>query len=209
MTRALLCGAAALLLAGCQTPPAVYELADKTSANAGIFQGYLGQMAEQSKAIAARRAEHVASMDAFNAELDTFIKRELYMREKASVSGDWAKADALMKELAGLRDELIAVEAGAQFAQQERRKAILDAHKDLETFQATMRDAANALNALAKHESDLERARFFGKYMADVAKSARASLDKSDQASRAAKDLVDKVTDDLRSARNDFHAPSP
>jgi Mg2+ and Co2+ transporter CorA len=206
-TRGLLCALLASALAGCQTPSAVYELAEKTSANAGAFQQHLGEMAAQSKALALRRAEHVASMDAFNAELDGFIKRELYMREKADA--DWPKINALVKELAGLRDELLAIEAAARFAEQDRRKSVLAQHTDLNAFRSAMLDAANALNALAKHESDSERARFFGKFLVDVQKDVRASLDSNDKTSQAAKALVDEIKSDLRPARKDSNEPAP
>lgn len=193
----LLCGG---ILGGCQTPGAVYELADKTSANAGIFQQHLGEMAVQSKAFAGRRADHIATMDAFNADLDSYLKRELYMRQKAAAAGDWPKIEALMKELTSLRDELVAIENGANFAQQERRANVLALYSDLSTFQTPMRDAANSLNALAKQESGAERAAFLGKFLVDVRKSLSESLAGNDAAAKAAQALLDKIKADLKSA---------
>ena len=183
--------AAALL--GCQTPSAVYELAEKSSANAGTFQQRLGEMAAQSKSLAASRAEHVAAMDAFNAEFDSYLKRELYMREKSLSAAEWAKVQALLKELVALRDQLIAIEATAQFAQKERRQAVLGLHTDLNTFHAAMRDTANALNALAKRESDRERAEFFGKFLGEVRKDINKELESNDATAQAAKEVLDRI----------------
>lgn len=188
------------VLGGCQTPPAVYELAEKTSASAGTFQQRLGEMAFQSKVLAARRADNVASMDALNAELDSYLKRELYMREKASAAGEWPRIDALIRELTSLRDELVAIENAAKFSQQDRRASVLALHADLNAFHAAMRDAATALNALAKQESDTERAAFLGKFLLDVQESVHEELKASDAAAQAAKGLVDKVKAELQSS---------
>jgi hypothetical protein len=192
----LACCAAALY--GCQTPSAVYELAEKSSANAGAFQQQLGEMAAQSKALAAKRADHVAAMDAFNAEFDSYLKRELYMREKSLAPAEWAKVQALMKELVALRDQLIAIEATAQFAQQERRQAVLGLRTDLNTFQAAMRDATNALNTLAKHQSDSERAAFFGKFLGDVHKEVKNVLESNDATAQKAKAALDKLKNEFQ-----------
>ncbi len=199
-----------LAVTGCAaTPPAVYELAEKTSANGGLFQYHLAEMAAQSKAQAAARAAHIAEMQAFNVELDTFLKREAYMREKAQGPSDWAKAEALMKDLAKLRDELIAIEAKAQFDAEEQRKVIVAGQKALDTYPSAMRDAANALNALARREDGRERARFFGRYAAEVSKEVRKSLNENDKTSQAAKALVDKVKTELRPARSASNDPVP
>jgi hypothetical protein len=190
--------ACAAVLSGCQTPNALYELAEKTSANAAVFQQHLGEMAAQSKGLAARRAEHVAAMDAFNAELDAFLKRELYMREKSLGSSEWSKVQALMNELVALRDELLAIEAKAEFARSDRRKAVLALHTELSTFSAAMRNAANALNALAKRESDTERARFLASFLNDVQKDVKKKLEENDDTAKAAKGLMDKIKTEFR-----------
>lgn len=198
MRRLLPWAFCAAALCGCQTPSAVHELAEKSSANAGVFQQDLGEMAAQSKALAARRADHIAAMDAFNAELDSYLKRELYMREKSLGAAEWARVNALMKELVTLRDELIAIEATAQFAQKERRQAVLGLRTDLNTFQAAMRDTTNALNALARPESDRQRAAFFGKFLGDVHKDVRKALESGDATAQKAKAALDKLKQEFQ-----------
>jgi hypothetical protein len=185
--------ACAALLCGCQTPGAVRELAEKSSANAGAFQQQLAEMAAQSKALAARRAEHIAAMDAFNAELDAYLKRELYMREKSLPTADWARLSALLKELAALRDQLAAIEAAAQVAQNQRRQVVLGLHTDLNTFQAAMRDAANSFDSLAKARGGRQRAEFLGKFVGEVHKEVQKALESNDATAQAAKAALDKI----------------
>src|SRR6266852_5232276 len=114
--RGFVSASVALFLLGCQTQPAVYELAEKTSMNTGVFQHHLGDLAAGSKALAAERADLIVSMESFNARLDGFIKRELYMRQQSNKPADWAKIDALMKKLTALRDEIIRIEQAARIA---------------------------------------------------------------------------------------------
>lgn len=207
--RAALSWALCAALCGCQTPSAVYELAEKSSANAGAFQQHLGEMAAQSRALAAKRAEHVAAMDAFNAEFDSYLRRELYMREKSLGASEWARVQALMKELVELRDGLIAVEATAQFAQKERRSAVLGLHADLSTFQAAMREATNALNALARHESDRERAAFFGRFLGDVHKDVKKALESNDDTAQKARAALDGLKKEFQQSAQDDASCAP
>jgi hypothetical protein len=189
-----------LALAGCQTPPAVYELAETSSANAAVFQQHLGDLAGASKALAGERADLVVSMEAFNARLDSFVKREIYMRQQSNKPADWSRIEVLMKKLAALRNEIIKIEQAARIAEQSRRKEILGRRTDLDTYATAMREAANALNALAQREGSEERARFIGRFVADVNKDVRAALENSDETSKAAKGLVDKVKGELKDA---------
>ena len=191
-------GAVSILLAGCQTPPAVYELAEKTTANAGVFQHYLADLAARSKDIDAERATAVASMEAFNADLDGFIKREMYMREQSNTPADWARIDALIKKLTALRDEIIRIEQASRIAQEARGQEILAQRTELNTYSAAMRDTANALSALAQQESAQERARFVGHFLLDVRNDVRTALEKGDEPSKHAKALIDKVKADLK-----------
>jgi hypothetical protein len=190
--------AAAVLLGGCQTPAAVYELAEYTSANAGTLQHHLGATAAQSKALAGRRAEHVEAMDAFNARLDAYLRRELCMRQRSLSAADWAEVSKLMKELGALRDELIAIESSAATTAGARKKEVLATQKDLDAYQASLRDTANALNALAKQESASERAKFIGKFLGEVKADIDEALKKNDKAAVAAKAGLDKVKASLK-----------
>lgn len=200
MRHCLIGAAVFVLLPGCQTPPAVYDLAEKTSANAGAFQVRLGELDARSKALAGKRADLIVSMESFNAELDGFVKRELYMRQQSNKPADWAKIDALMKKLAALRDELIKIEQDARIAEQQRRQEILARRTDLNTNAAAMRDATNALNALARRESVEDRAKFIGRFVKDVKDEVDAGLAKDDKTSRDANALADKIKGSLKSA---------
>ena len=195
-----ICVSGALFLLGCHTPPAVYELAEKSSANAGVFQHHLGDLADASRALAGERADLIVSMESFNARLDGFIKREIYMRQQSNKPGDWSGIDALMKKLTALRDDIVRIEQASRIAEQDRRQEILAKRTDLNTNAAAMRDASNALNALAKRESTAERARFIGRFLQDVRDDARAALEKADKTSQDAKVLIDKIKGDLKGA---------
>jgi hypothetical protein len=192
VSNAFVCACAALVC-GCQSSGPVRELAEKSSANAAAFQQQLAEMAAQSKALAARRAERIAAMDAFNAELDAYLKRELFMREKSLPAAEWARVSALLKELAALRDQLAAIEAAAQLAENERRQAVLGLRTDLNTFQAAMRDAASSFDSLAKAPGGRERAEFLGKFVGEVHKEIQKALERNDATAQAAKAALDRI----------------
>jgi hypothetical protein len=203
-----LAGALGLVLGGCQTPAAVYELAEKTTANAGVFQHHLGELAGRSKELASERADAVVSMEAFNAELDSYIRRELYMREQSSRPATWASIEALMKKLAALRDEIIRIEQAAIIAEQARRQEILTHRTDLNTHAAAMRDTAVALGAIAERESTQARARFIGRFLIDARADVQTALEKGDEPSKQVKALIEKVKADLKgSAATEANAP--
>jgi hypothetical protein len=191
-SRALSC-VIVLGVMGCQTPAAVYDLAEKTTANAGVLQSHLRELSESSKALATDRAAAVVSMEAFNAEVDAYIKRELYMRQQSNSSAEWQKMQALMNKLTALRDELIRIEQSARIAEQERRQQILARRTELDTYAAAMRETASALSALAQRESSEERARFIGNFLVDVRQDVDTALQKTDKTSQAANALLKEV----------------
>lgn len=193
----------AALLAGCQTPPAVYALAEKSSGSAGIFQNHLAELAAQERALARQRAEQVAAMDAFNARLDGVLKRELFMQQRSRTPAEWSQIQAQMEALQSLRDELVQIEENAKFAQADRQEQILAAQADLDIFRDALREATNALDALARRESGKDRARFLGQFLRDLRGELKQSLDKNDKASQAAKKLVDDLKAKIKDADTD------
>jgi hypothetical protein len=212
-SRANLCGvlsslSAALTVAGCQTPPAVYELAEKTSSSAGIVQHHLAEVASQSRSLAETRSNHVVAMEAFNARLDATLKRELYMQQHSRASADWSEIKALMEQMATLRDQLLEIARSASISEADRRKEILTKHTDLNIYKTALHDTANALSALAKHESKSERAKFIGKFVGEVREDLDKSLKGSDATSKAAKGLADTIKKQFKDADPDVSAAS-
>jgi hypothetical protein len=188
----ILAGAACATLFGCQTPSGVYQLAEKTTANAGVFHHHLGRLADSSKALAGDRANAVVSMEAFNASLDAYIRRELYMREQSN-AGEWPRMNALIAKLTALRDEIMRIEQSARIAENERRQQILAKRTELDTYATSMRETANALSALAQRESAEERVRFIGRFLLDVRADVDEALEKNDKTSKDAKALLGKI----------------
>jgi len=188
----------ALLSAGCQTPSAVYELAEKTSGNAAVFQSHLAEVATQSRALAQRRADHIVSMEAFNVRLDGTLKRELYMQQHSRKASDWGEIRDLMQQMTALRDDLVKIEQDARIAEIDRRKEILAKQADLNTYKAALRDVATALSALAKRESDAERAQFIGKFLREVRDDMNKSLESGDETSKNAKKLLDDLKSQIK-----------
>lgn len=193
----------AVLTTGCQTPPTVYELAEKTSINTGMFQSHLGDLSARSKALAKDRADQVVAMESFNAMLDAKLKRELYMQEQSRAVADWTEMKALMERLTALRDGLLKIEQDASFAAGDRRKALLAAQKELDTFKAALRDATGALTALAKQESRSERAKFFAAFAREVRNDMKKSLESGDETARKAKELLDSIESQFKKADPD------
>lgn len=182
-----------LLLAGCQTHPAVYELAEKSSSNAGIFQGHLAALAAQSASLAQQRAENVISLEAGTARLDAHLRRELYMQQQSRLAPDWAEVNQLLGRLISLRDELIAIEESAHIASAQRREELLSQQTKLETYKAALRETATALNALAKHETTQERAKFLATFARAVRDDMKKALEDGDKTAIKAKALIDSI----------------
>lgn len=182
-----------LLLAGCQTPPAVYELAEKSSSNAGVFQGHLAALSAQSASLAQQRAENVISLEEGTARLDAHLRRELYMQEQSRAAGDWAEVNQLLGRLIALRDQLIAIEQSAIFASAQRRKELLSQQTQLETYKAALRQTATALSALAKRETTQERAKFLATFARAVRDDMKKALEDGDQTAIKAKALIDSI----------------
>ena len=73
-------------------------------------------------------------------------------------------------------------------------------HADLNTYKAALRDVATALNALAKRESNAERAQFIGKFLREVRDDLNKSLESGDETSKNAKKLLDDLKSQFKNA---------
>lgn len=204
--RVLAAVAFSLALAACKTPPAVYGLAEKTGANTGVLQGHLADLSASSMQIAQRRADHIVAMEAFNAQLDAKLKRELYMQQRARAGDDWDQVKSSIDELTALRDDLLKIAQTARINEAARRKELLVAQTELETYKAALRDTAAALAALSHVESDSERAKLLIAYARDVRTELKKALDSDTAAAKASNKLIDAVKADIRQA--DAAAPA-
>lgn len=199
----LLACVVALLTAGCKTPPAVYELAEKSSVNAGVFQGHLAELAAQSEALAKERANNIVALEALNARLEGELKRELYMQQHSRSSADWAEMKALMDRLSGLRDDLIKIEKDAGFAAADRRAALLAGQTGLNAYKAALRETSAALGTLAKEESRTERVKFFRAFVREVRTDMKAAAERGDADAVKAKELLDDISGQLKNGDAD------
>lgn len=192
---------AAMVLCGCQTPSAVYELAEKSSSNAGAFQGQLAALSSQSANLAQHRVDNIVAMQAEVSRLDAYIRRELYMQEQSRSSKEWQEVSALLQRLTSLRDELMDIEESAALATEQRRKDLLGTRKELDMHKAALRDVAASLDALARKESTEERAKFLASFGKEVRDDMKKAEEDGDQNAARAKALVDRIK---ASAKADF-----
>ncbi|MEO8020426.1 hypothetical protein [Polaromonas sp.] len=187
-----------LALAACQTPPAVYELAEKSGSNAGVLQGHLAAVAAQSKTIASARADLIVSLEAHNARLAATLAREVYMQQHARPATEWAEIKALSGELTALRDDLVLIEAKSTILEADRRKELLATQTALNTYKAALRDTASALGSLAEKESASERAKFLAAFAREVRSDFKASLESNDATAQSASDLQAAIKAQLK-----------
>jgi hypothetical protein len=183
-------------LAGCATPPEVYELADKSSASAALFAQHLGALGAQSRQLAERRAMQIASMDAFNAEMRAEYERDLAISRKV---GDSAGIKTIMDDVGGFRTELEKIEQAGRLSQDARRQEIMKAYVELAPNSKAVRDVSNTLSGLAQKESRAERAKFLAGFAQQVRTEAKGLLEKDDKTAEAANKLLDKLKADLTS----------
>lgn len=189
-----------LALSACQTPPAVYELAEKSGSNAGVLQGHIAAVAAQSKAVAGARADLIVSLEAHNARLAATLAREVYMQQHARPAPQWADIKALSDELTALRDDLVQIEAKSTILEADRRKELLATQTTLNAYNAALRDTASALGTLAEKESASERARFLAAFAREVRSDFKASLAGNDAAAQSAADLLAAIKAQLKAA---------
>ena len=193
--KPVLCVVALAALVGCSTPSAVYELADKSSANAAVFGEQLGVLGSQSRALAERRASHIASMDAFNAELLAEYQRDLALTKR---TGDWEAVKKILDDLAALRDELERIQRAGVISEAARRQEIMNSYVALEPNVKAVREVARALSALAEKESRADRVKFFVGFARQVRDETRIALAKEDDLSKAAGKLLNEISGKLK-----------
>ena len=163
-----------------------------------LFRSHLADLAANSQQLAQRRADHIVAMEAFNAQLDAALQRELYMQQHARSGSEWNEMKSLMDELAALRDDLLRIAQSARTLQADRRKELLAAQTSLETYKKALRDAAAALGALAHVQSDSESAKFVGTYSRDVRDEVKKALDADNKTAKAANALIDAAQSEIK-----------
>lgn len=183
----------ALLVAGCTTPPGVYELAEKSAGNAGVFQGHLTELAAQSRSLAKARAENIAEMDLFNAEFEGWLARELYMQQQSRPAADWTEMKAVMDRLTALRDDVLKIEKDNTFKAADRQKELVSGQVELNAHRAAMKATAEALGALGKEESTKERVKFLAAFARDVRTEMNKSLESGEETAAGAKKIADQI----------------
>ena len=188
--KMLTTAAVAAAMVGCATPSAVYELADKSSANAALFGQHLGTLGTQSRALAEKRAAHVASMDAFNASVQADYQRDLAITRRAG-AGDAAKR--LIDDLSSFVQELERIEKSGQLSEAARRQELMNSYVALEPNTAALRNVANMLTALANQESRADRAKFLADFAAQVHREAQVLLEKDEASSKHATQLLEHI----------------
>ena len=188
--KMLITAAVAAVMVGCATPSAVYELADKSSANAALFGQRLGTLGTQSRALAEKRAAHVASMDAFNASMQADYQRDLAITRRAG-AGDAAKR--LIDDLSSFVQELERIEKSGQLSEAARRQELMNSYVALEPNKAALRNVANMLTALANQESRADRAKFLADFAAQVHREAQVLLEKDEASSKHATQLLEHI----------------
>jgi hypothetical protein len=194
------CLGTALLVAGCTTPPAVYELAEKSAGNAGVFQGHLAELSAQSRSQGKARAENIANMDLFNAQFEGWLARELYMQQQSRPAADWAEMKTLMDRLTALRDGILKIEKDNTFKAADRKKELLSGQVELNAHRAAMRATAEALGALGKEESSKERVKFFAAFAREVRTEMNKSLESGEETTAGAKKIADRIKEQFKKA---------
>jgi hypothetical protein len=182
--------AALAWLGGCaSTPEPVLQLAEKSSANAGVVSARLRQLADASDALYANRAANISHLHAVNASQRASLEYDLALTRKVGQEADLA----LMKELQAWTAEVDKLFADAAGAEKTRREELAAAQVKIDTRSHALQKVAQTLSSLAQKESAGERAKLLAAFASEVRDDVKKQLEDGSASSAAAKDLLDHL----------------
>ena len=182
--------AALACLGGCaSTPEPVLQLAEKSSANAGVVAARLRQLAEASDALYASRAANISHLHAVNASQRASLEYDLALTRKVGQDADLA----LMEDLQAWTAEVDKLFADAAGAEKLRRDELAAAQVKIDSKSQALQKVAQTLSSLAQKESAGERARLLAAFATEVRDDVKKQLDDGSASATAAKDLLDHL----------------
>ena len=182
--------AALACLGGCaSTPEPVLQLADKSSANAGVVSARLRQLADASDALYASRAANISHLHAVSANQRASLNYDLALTRKVGQDADLA----LMKEMQTWTASVDQLFADAADAEKTRRDELAAKQVKIDTRSQALQKVAQTLSSLAKEDSTGERARLLAAFAGEVRDDVKKQLDDGSASSTAAKALLDQL----------------
>jgi hypothetical protein len=188
--------ALAAACAGCATYPPVQQLAEHTAANAGVIGSHLRDLAEASRALAARRASNVARLHAANAQGRAAYRYDVALTRRAGGEADLR----LIDDVAAWAAQVQEIFAAAHGAEERRRAEVLATQAALDTRAEALGRIAQALATLARDDSAADRVRFLGGYARQLAAEIQKQLEQDTSSARAANQLLEQIQDSLGKA---------
>lgn len=182
--------AALAYLGGCaSTPEPVLQLAEKSSANAGVVSARLRQLADASDALYANRVANISHLHAVNSSQRASLEYDLALTRKVGQEADLA----LMKELQAWTAEVDQLFADAAEAEKTRRAVLAAAQVKIDTRSQALQKVAQTLSSLAQKESASERAKLLAAFASEVRDDVKKQLEDGSASSAAAKELLDHL----------------
>jgi hypothetical protein len=182
--------AAFVLLGGCaSTPEPVLQLAEKSSANAGVVSARLRQLADASDALYASRAANISHLHAVNANQRASLEYDLALTRKVGQDADLA----LMKDVQAWTAEVDKLFADAAGAEKTRRDELAAAQTKIDAKSQALQKVAQILSTLAQKESASDRARSLAAFATEVRDDVKKQLDDGSASATAAKKLLDHL----------------
>ena len=190
LPRVLLIAAATTALGGCaSTSEPVLQLAEKSSANAGVVSARLRQLGEASDALYANRAANVARLHAATATERAQLNYDLALIRKVGEDADLA----LMKELQDWIAQIDQLFAQAAQAEKTRRDELAAAQTHIDNRAQALQRVAQVLSSLAQKETAAERAKLLALFASEVREDVKKQLEDGSASSLAAKALLDQL----------------
>jgi hypothetical protein len=185
-------------VSACAANRAAEQLAEKTAANAGVIGAHLRMLAQDSADLADLRAANVASLHAANARRRASYNYDIALTKRSGGADNLE----LIGSLEAWGKEIDAIFKAAENAEKERKAAVLATQTSLDTKSESLAQIAEALAALAKEDSNADRARFLAGYVIQLGKETDAQLDQSNKSAVAAKGLLSDVKGRLTGAKD-------
>jgi hypothetical protein len=181
------------ILSGCAAQRSVQLLAERTAANAGVISSHLQQLAEQSSALADRRASNIARLHAANAQRRAAYNYDITLTRRAGDQGNLA----LIPDLEAWSKQVEDIFKGVADAEKEHKAEVLATQTTLDSKVETLARIAQVLATLAKDDPASDRVRFLAAYAKELEREVKGQLEQDTQSAKAAKQLLSNIQDTM------------
>ncbi len=189
--------ACSLVAAGCATPPAVFQLAEKTAEGAGQFVVHLNRLEQHYQDIARQRMDLVVRREAGTRQFQADLAR--YRAINAGGGGQTDQSRWVDSKLQ-LFSQLETIQREALKDDASRSRDLLGGLVPIKPYSEKLMEIGSALATQGTADSKEQRLRFLAGYLKEVRTDLKSALNEDNALAQSASTLIDSAKADLESA---------